>query len=138
MYSKCVTLLLLKRVFICVCDGTLIMMDSFLGGETAEMPGMYQHGDYDLAGFAVGAVERNLILPRIQNIKQGDVLIGLSSSGLHSNGFSLVRKLVEKLELRYDKPSQFKTGRSLGIVSSFKFKDDYSVKQGVKRGVQLW
>lgn len=78
------------------------------------MPGMYQQGDYDIAGFAVGAVERSKILPRVQNIQVGDAVIGLRSSGLHSNGFSLVRKLVEKLELRYDKPSPFKSGRCLG------------------------
>lgn len=92
-----------------------------LGGETAEMPGMYQKGDYDIAGFAVGAVERDKILPRIHNIRPGDAVIGLGSSGLHSNGFSLVRKLVEKLELRYDRPSPFKSGRCLGLYTLFSY-----------------
>jgi len=71
-----------------------------IGGETAEMPSMYAPGDYDLAGFSVGAVHKDRVLPK--NVATGDVLLGLPSSGVHSNGFSLVRKLVEKANLDYD------------------------------------
>ncbi len=82
---------------------------ALIGGETAEMPGMYAEGDYDLAGFAVGAAEREHLLPR-SDIAPGDVVLGLASSGAHSNGYSLVRSIVKRSGLRYDAPSPFGSG----------------------------
>ena len=78
---------------------------SLVGGETAEMPGMYTAGDYDLAGFCVGAVDRDRVLPRVGDQRAGDVLIGLGSSGPHSNGYSLVRRIVERAALTWDSPT---------------------------------
>jgi phosphoribosylaminoimidazole synthetase len=83
------------------------------GGETAEMPGMYGKGDYDLAGFAIGAAERGALLPRAGEMQPGDAIIGIASSGPHSNGYSLVRKIVERAELTWDAPAPFAAGKTL-------------------------
>ncbi len=85
---------------------------ALVGGETAEMPGMYQAGDYDLAGFAVGAVERARILPRIP-VADGDIVLGLASNGVHSNGFSLVRKIVAQEKLGWEDPAPFAPNEKL-------------------------
>ena len=86
---------------------------ALIGGETAEMPGMYREGDYDLAGFAVGAAERGQLLPA-GDIAEGDIILGLASSGVHSNGYSLVRKVVELSGLGWDAEAPFDAGVTLG------------------------
>ena len=95
-----------------ITKGCKLANIALIGGETAEMPGMYNNGDFDLAGFAVGALNRGENLPK--NIKKGDILIGISSSGIHSNGFSLVRKIIKDLDLSLESAAPFAKGK-LGI-----------------------
>jgi phosphoribosylformylglycinamidine cyclo-ligase len=102
-----------RRIVAGIAEGCRMAGCALVGGETAEMPGMYREGDYDLAGFAVGAVERGQAITG-ERVRPGDVVLGLASSGVHSNGYSLVRKVVADGGLKLDVPAPFQTNRSLG------------------------
>jgi phosphoribosylformylglycinamidine cyclo-ligase len=100
------------RIIAGIAQGCRIAGCALVGGETAEMPGMYQGGDYDLAGFSVGAAERGDLLPK--TVAVGDAMIALPSSGVHSNGFSLVRRIIADAGLGWDAPAPFQPGMALG------------------------
>jgi phosphoribosylformylglycinamidine cyclo-ligase len=102
-----------RRILAGIAEACREVGCALIGGETAEMPGMYAAGDYDLAGFAVGAVERGAALDG-RGVAAGDIVLGLASSGVHSNGFSLVRRIVEQSGLAYDAAAPFAPEHTLG------------------------
>jgi len=95
------------RVMAGIADGCREAGAALVGGETAEMPGLYSEGDYDLAGFCVGAVDRGGVLPRLTGQRRGDLMIALASSGPHANGYSLIRRVVERSGLAWTAPAPF-------------------------------
>jgi phosphoribosylaminoimidazole synthetase len=101
------------RVVAGIAEGCRQAGAALVGGETAEMPGMYAGSDYDLAGFCVGAVRRDGVLPKLEAQRPGDVMIALASSGPHSNGYSLIRKIVQSSGLALDDPCPFQSGATL-------------------------
>jgi len=102
-----------KAIIEGIAEGCRQSNAALIGGETAEMPGMYSDGDYDLAGFCVGAVERSRVIDG-KSVGSGDVVLGLASSGVHSNGFSLVRKLIEVSGVSYNDDCSFAPGKTYG------------------------
>lgn len=104
-----------KDVVAGIADGCRQSGCALIGGETAEMPGHYQPGDFDLAGFAVGAVDRDKMLPR-GDIQEGDVILGLASNGIHANGFSLVNKILRSQRLALSDPAPFDSTKLLADV----------------------
>ncbi|HQT64354.1 MAG: phosphoribosylformylglycinamidine cyclo-ligase [Acidocella sp. 20-57-95] len=102
------------RIIAGIAEGCRQADCALVGGETAEMPGMYAHGDYDLAGFSVGAAERGELLPA--NVAAGDTILALPSAGVHSNGFSLVRRVVANVGLNWSDPAPFAAGAALGTA----------------------